>query len=109
MKVWINEQPSLFDQKADSRFQEYHAQNPAVYEWFKKFTFEAINAGRTRLGAKMVAERLRWQSTVSGNDGWKINNSHVAGYARLFARDFPEHQNLFSTRKSKLDDIGLNV
>lgn len=37
----IAQQPSLFA----SRFEEYHAENPHVYEAFKKFTLELVNAG----------------------------------------------------------------
>lgn len=93
-------QPTLFE---ESRFQQYHKENPAVYEVFTKFTDEAIRAGRRKIGAKMIAERMRWEHTVSGNDGYKINNSYIAHYARLYENEHPEHRGLFQFRRAKAD------
>lgn len=80
------------------RFAIYHAQNPHVYLAFTRFAFEAITAGRTRLSAGLIAERIRWESMISGNDGFKINNDYRAFYARRFMADHPEHGGIFETR-----------
>lgn len=100
------QQPGLFD---STWFEEYHAQNPHIYEAFKRFTLEATANGRTRLSARMVVERLRWESMVRAVDGeYKINDHIIPFYARLFVQDFPEHKNLFSMRKAKADqELGL--
>lgn len=95
----------LFDRATASGFEEYDRQNPQVYAMFKRFAFEAIRAGRTRMGAKMIAERIRWETVVSGNDGFKINNNIVAGLARRFAQDYPQYADRFETRKSKFDEV----
>ena len=39
------------------RFAKWNVENPEVYELFKRFTFEAINKGHTKLSAWMIATR----------------------------------------------------
>ncbi len=109
MKVWEKTQFKslpLFDRATESAFNEYHEKNPHVYELFKRFTFEKIRQGYKHLGAKAVMERIRWESPIK-TDGseFKVNNNHPAYYARLFMRDFPQHQGLFQLRKSKADEV----
>lgn len=87
----------------DTAFEAYHRANPQVFELFERFTYEKIAQGVTRLGAKAVAERIRWESPVSGDDGFKLNNNYPAYYARLFMQKHPEHDGLFQTRTSKAD------
>lgn len=95
----------MFDEVASqTKFDKYNAENPKVYEGFKKFTFEAIAAGRKYLGAELIINRLRWETVISGNDRFKINNNYEAFYSRLFMRDFPEYKGFFRTRKSKADN-----
>lgn len=108
MKVWDKTKQvrlPLFDQATENAFRAYHANNPQIYEQFVVFTFQAINAGRKHLGAKMIAERMRFESLVSGDDGFKINNSYIAFYARMFERNYPQHKGLFEFRKSRADDL----
>lgn len=97
-------QPPLFDD--EPRFWEYHRANPQVYELFKRFTFEKINRGAQHLGASAVAERIRWETSLNTEgDEFKINNNYRAYYARLFMRDFPEHEGFFRVRRSAADEI----
>lgn len=80
-------------------FVVFHAENPQVYALFKKFAFQAINAGRTRFSARMILERIRWYSQVETTDPkFKLNDHHTPYYARLFMRDHPEHGELFELR-----------
>jgi hypothetical protein len=85
----------------EARATRYVAENPAVWGLFQKFTFEALNKGLTKVGAKMVGERIRWESMVSGNDGFKINNSYLAHMARRFMRENPLYGQVFATRVQK--------
>jgi hypothetical protein len=87
----------------ETRFQRYHAENPHVYEAFKHFTLEAIRSGRKRLGARMVIERMRWESTVRGTGEYKLNDHYTPFYVRLFIQEFPQHADLFSMRSAKAD------
>jgi len=88
----------------DSAFDEYDEANPQVYRMFRHFTLEAIAAGRTRLGAKMVCERIRWDTMVGGSGAFTINNNFTAYYARKFEAEYPDHAGFFAQRKSKADE-----
>lgn len=66
---------------------------------FKQFTLQAIESGVTRLGAKAVAERIRWESNLQKNGDYKLNNSAVAEMARRFMADYLEYAGIFATRK----------
>lgn len=83
------------------RAARYIAENPSVYQAFGRFTREAVRAGRTRIGAKAIAERLRWEAFVTGNDAFKINNSYVSFMARRFMKENPAWAGLFVTRERK--------
>jgi hypothetical protein len=86
------------------RFEEFHANNPHVYELFKQFAQEAISVGRDHLSAEMLVHRIRWESVIKTvTRDYKINNNYAAFYGRLFARDFPEHRYFFRTRRSVAD------
>lgn len=96
-----------FDEQTESRFREYHAQNPEVYRMFCVFAGQLLAAGRRHLGAKMIAERIRFESHVRGHDGYKINNTFVAYYARKYERDHPQHTGIFEFRRARADIEGV--
>ena len=85
-------------------FKQYHEANPHIYIAFKRFAFEAINAGRHYLGAGFVVERMRWETMISGDDEFKLNNNYRAYYARLFMDEYPDNKGFFRTRKSAADN-----
>lgn len=88
------------------RFQKFHAANPEVYELFKRFTFQAIQRGRSNYSADAVFHRIRWHVDIETRsvDDFKLNDHYTACYARLFMRDFPAHEGFFETRRSAADD-----
>lgn len=84
-------------------FRDFHAENPQVYELFKEFAFEALAVGRNKLSAKLIVERIRWETSVKTSDTqFTVNNNHTADYARLFLKDFPEYKGFFRTMKRKV-------
>lgn len=92
----------LFDSSIESRFRRFHAQNPHVYQMFKQFTIEAISKGRQKIGAKMIAERIRWYSEVeSSGDQFKLNNNFVSRYVRMLEREDPRLVSVFERRSLK--------
>jgi hypothetical protein len=92
----------------EEAFKEFHANNPQVYELFRRFTFQAIDAGRRDFGAKAVVERIRWSTMVeTKGDIFKINNNYTSWYARMFMNDHPEHYGLFQTREAAADHMEL--
>ena len=100
-------QGNLFDINNESnynRFLEFHAKYPKVYELFEKFTLQLIYNGHTRLGAKMIIERIRWEMATDGSKdakGFKINNNYTCFYSRLFVRKNPKHSKIFEFREVK--------
>lgn len=94
--------PAYAPSKLERAFREFHAANPHVYELFKRFAFEAIESGASKLGAGDVWERMRWHSRVeTKGDEYRLNNNHRAYYARMFERDFPDHEGVFAKRRVK--------
>lgn len=104
----MTDQPTFLyfvDTTPAETFEEYHERNPHVWVLFRRFTLEAIASGRSRIGAKMIAERIRWETFIraSNGDDFKINNNFTAYYARRFMAEYPEHEGIFQTRASKAD------
>jgi hypothetical protein len=89
----------------ETRFEEYHAANPQVYEKLREFALAARRAGRTLMSINMLHERLRWYTTVEAvGDDFKVNNNYRPYYARLLMKNEPQLAGMFETRKSKADE-----
>jgi hypothetical protein len=104
------EQQSLFSmdptraEQILKAFIEFHAENPKVWELFKRYARQAINAGRKHHSSKAVFERLRWYFDFETSGQVKLNNNFTAYYARLFHAKFPEHDGFFQNRKRISED-----
>lgn len=82
------------------QFELYDKANPQIWEMFKKYARELLLAGRSHAGAKMIMERIRWETTVSAQgDGFKINNNYAAYYARKLMASDPVWKDFFNTRE----------
>lgn len=83
------------------RADRYMRENPTVYRKFCIFAWQLINAGEKRIGAKMIAERLRWDSIISksSTDPYAVNNTYISFMARRFMQDFPTAGEVFETRQ----------
>lgn len=82
-------------------FKVYHAENPHIYAAFKSYAFQLIAAGAQQLSAYLIFERMRFESLVSGNDGYKLNNNYRPYYARLFMQDYSEYEGIFCLRTTQ--------
>jgi len=90
------------------KFDKFHADNPYVWELFKRFTFEAINKGYDNFSVALVAERIRWETLIETSDtDFKLNNNYKAFYARKFHKVFPKYDGIFRTRTSIADKKNL--
>ena len=78
--------------------EEYISENPMAWELFQSFTKQAIGAGRRRIGAKMIAERIRWETYLRKTGDFKFNNNYTAGMARKFMAENPQYGDIFQTR-----------
>lgn len=87
------------------RFEAFHEANPEVYRAFKVKALRLIHAGVRRYSAKAIVEVIRYDRVIKAHDpdGFRINNNHSSGFARLFARDYPQHRHFFSYRRSEYD------
>ena len=84
----------------------YHKANPQIYAMFKRFTNEAIRSKRPRYSSKMIIERIRWETMIKADKGYKISNDMTAFYSRLWMLENPTKQ-LFKTKRSVLDGLKL--
>ena len=93
----------------EARFLAFHQANPIVYQLWDKFTREALAKGQERVGAALIMERIRWETSIvlvdARPDGGtlKINDHHKAYYARLWMKNNPEHK-VFETRSIEGDN-----
>lgn len=74
--------------------------HPDLWHLFVRFVHEARAAGRERLGAKLVIERIRWEHGLRGGSErpYMLNNNHTASLARIYCATFPEHADMFVQR-----------
>jgi hypothetical protein len=78
-------------------FNEYHKNNPEIYTLFVKFTNMATQR-KKYYSAKAIFHRIRWESMISGEGDYKIDDGWISHYARKFMDDFPQHSGFFQTR-----------
>jgi len=63
---------------------EFHQKNPQVFDLFRDFANTARQAGRTRLSARVIGERIRWYTSVdTQGEEYKVNDHFWPYYARL--------------------------
>jgi len=87
-----------------SDFENFHENNPRVYELFILFTSRVIGRGFKHYSADAIVHRIRWETGVeTRGDEFKLNNNYISAYARMFERDFPQYQGFFRKRQSKYD------
>jgi len=83
------------------RFEEYHHENPRVFELVVRFARQARDAGHATYGIKSIWERVRWHMSIETQDpdGWKLNNNYTSRYARLVMDECPDLDGFFNTRE----------
>ena len=92
------------------KFEEFHQNNPHVYEIFQRLTLKAVDAGAKKLSAWWVINVARWEmafSTTDFNSDFKISNDYIAYYSRKFMADFPQYDKLFNTKVMRDELLGV--
>ena len=92
------------EQTTLQRFVQFHEANPEVYRKLELLAQGMWDAGRRRVGMKMLFEVLRWQHylrTVDTSSEFKLNNNFTALYSRLLVARHPEWEGLFEMRHLK--------
>ena len=88
----------VFADSIQTKFEEFHAKHPGVYEALVSLAYEAQDAGRKRVGMAQLFEVLRWQM-MSWTDGdYKLNNNFRSRYARLIMRQEETLSDMFEIR-----------
>ena len=82
------------------QYRTWKAKNPEVYSLFEKFALEAAGKGRC-FGVKLIAERVRWEVTMTWDTTYKINNNYTAYIARDLIHRFPHLGRCIQLRKVK--------
>lgn len=71
------------DDETINAFLKYHEQNPMIWRHFSKYAAKAMASGK-QIGAKAVAERVRWECEIETHGEFKVSNSWIPYYARAF-------------------------
>jgi hypothetical protein len=74
--------------------------NPEVYEMFLRFARE-MAALKAPFGAKLLAERVRWECLIQKHGEYKLNNNHVAYIARRLVMDDQKLAGLLRFRQTQ--------
>jgi hypothetical protein len=87
---------------AVERFEEFHAQNPAVYDYPARLAGEWIRrTGTKRCSIYTLFERARWELAIETSDpNYRQNNTWIPFYYRLLARREEELGTVFELRPS---------
>jgi len=88
---------------------QYHKKNPQIYEMYKKFAFQAIKSKRPYYSSEMIVNRVRWESMVKAESGFKIANEMKSFYSRLFVLQNPTYKSFFKNRVSVCDSLTLKM
>lgn len=93
--------------RLEAKFRQHHAENPHVYELFKKFTDQVIKAGFENYSARAIFHRIRWYTNVETNDPtFKLNDHHSPYYARMWMEDY-ERPDFFRIRELRNELIEI--
>jgi hypothetical protein len=91
----------------DEAFDEFHQANPHILRNLQMLAFQAVHAGRKKIGIKFLFERLRWEYIVKTNrpaNEYALNNNFTSRYARLLMETYPDLAGVFETREMKSVD-----
>jgi len=78
----------------------WHKENPQVWEYFERFSFDVIRSGRRKISHWLIINRIRWEVYMETTGAeFKICNDYIAFYARLWKTRYPQHSDLFTTKK----------
>lgn len=88
-------------------FNEFHKNNPHVYNAFSEQVEKAVRRGKTKVSAKLIINWIRWEVCLSSSDdNFKINDAFQSYYARLYIKNNPDKSGLFNMRKLRNEEHG---
>jgi len=73
--------------------------NPQAVNIFCEYALHQSSNGTKKIGAKDVAEQMRWHGNLmKDSDPFKVNNNYVKYLAQKAARRYPQLQGAFRFR-----------
>lgn len=82
-------------------FEQYHADNPHVWQAFVHFSVQAKAKGFLHYGAKSIFEAIRFNTSERGKEPFKVNNIYTPDYARKMEKEYPSFEGFFEKRQLK--------
>lgn len=97
------------DAEYQRKFHEFDRENPEVFEEMLRLARRLKAEGRLIYGIDSITTDMRWaEADTNRTDGFKINDSHRAFYARKLQMVDPTLCGFFSLRESCADELVLN-
>ena len=93
------------DESISRRFREFHERNPRVYRLLVQLARDAKQAGRIRIGIKMLWEVVRWNLSkdLPYDETFKLPNDFHSRYARLIMAQEQDLDGIFEIRELRAD------
>lgn len=96
----IVEPPRVAGDTIETRFEKFHALNPHVFNALRELALSLKRGGQPQYSIAALFEVLRFRGALrTQGDGFKLNNSYRALYARKIMKDVPELAGFFETRR----------
>lgn len=90
----------------DERYRDWLAEHGETFGLFAQLCWDLRRAGHRRIGAKAVAERIRWEGLVNGpgddgegHDAYRVPNQYVSRMVRTLIEADPSWGCYFETRR----------
>jgi hypothetical protein len=94
---WNHPLFSRFKSSVIDQFREFHSENPAVYDEFKRLARMMKNSGRKKYSVDAIIHVIRWNFALrTTGHPFKISNNIRAIYGRLLAFDDPQFATFFN-------------
>lgn len=93
--------PLTGQRSIDTRFQEFHAENPGVYTELCSMARQLKERGYRKIGIELLFAAYRWNKmmrTTADAYGFKLNDHFTSRYARLIMANEPDLAEMFKTR-----------
>ncbi len=91
------------DKRLLDQWWAFHRRNPGVFKSFRDNALRMKACGRKRYSAWAIINKVRWDYDLkTEGDEFKINNNHIALYARYMIHKHPEFKGFFNLRGMKL-------
>ncbi len=95
-------QLTMFEKSHEEKARRWMDTNADAFERFCQLAIQYSRNGTRRIGAKFIAEILRWEIELDSDftEEFKVNNNYVSELARAACRRYPPLKEAFVFRES---------